>query len=29
MIVNFFEKIDLLVSKFHFYYGESLQKRIV
>ncbi len=27
MIINFFEKIDLLGSKFHFYYGVSLQKR--
>ena len=27
MIINFFEKIDLLGSKFHFYYGVSLKKR--
>ena len=27
MVLNFFEKIDLIGSKFHFYYGVSLQKR--
>ena len=27
MFLHFFEKIDLLGSKFHFYYGVSLQKR--
>ena len=29
MFVNFFEKIDLLGSNFHFYDGVSLKKRTI